>query len=66
MAKGEKISKLYWAKALVARDSVNVMDIKASLWHQRLSHISEKGMNCLAKKDILLGLKNANLEKCSR
>jgi len=33
MAKGEKNSKLYWIKALVARDSVNAMDIEASLWH---------------------------------
>jgi len=65
VAKGEKISKLYWTKALVARDSVNAMDIKASLRHRRLSHISEKRLNCLAKKDMLQGLKNANLEKCS-
>ncbi|RDY10773.1 hypothetical protein CR513_04650, partial [Mucuna pruriens] len=65
VAKGKKISKLYWTKALVAKDSVNAMDMEASLWHQRLSHINEKGLNCLAKKDMLLGLKNAELEKCS-
>ena len=59
------MSKLYWTKTLVARDNVNAMDMEASLWHQRLSHISEKGLNCLAKKDMLLGLKNADLEKCS-
>ncbi|RDY05693.1 hypothetical protein CR513_10439, partial [Mucuna pruriens] len=41
------------------------MDMEASLWHRRLSHISEKGLTCLAKKDMLLGLKNAELEKCS-
>ena len=66
VAKGEKISKLYWAKALVARDNVNVMNMEASLWHRRLSHIIEKGLNCLAKKDMIPRLKNANLEKCSR
>ena len=65
MEKGQKSSKLYWTKALVASDSVNAMDIEASLWHRRLSHISEKGLNCLAKKDMLPGLKNINLEKCS-
>ncbi|RDY05303.1 hypothetical protein CR513_10875, partial [Mucuna pruriens] len=47
------------------KDSVNAMDMEASLWHRRLSHISEKGLNCLAKKDMLLGLKNTELEKCS-
>ena len=65
MARGEKIFKLYWIKALAAKDNVNVMDMEASFWHQRLNHIYEKGMNCLAKKDVLLGLKNAELEKCS-
>ncbi|RDX67146.1 hypothetical protein CR513_54010, partial [Mucuna pruriens] len=38
MARGEKISKLYWTKALVAKESVNAMDMESSLWHQRLSH----------------------------
>ncbi|RDY03371.1 hypothetical protein CR513_13054, partial [Mucuna pruriens] len=65
VARGEKFFKLYWTKALVAKDSVNAMDMEASLWHRRLSHISEKGLNCLAKKDMLPGLKNAELEKCS-
>ena len=41
------------------------MDIEASLWHRRLSHTSEKGLNYLAKKDMLPGLKNIDLEKCS-
>jgi len=44
---------------------MDAMDMEASLWHQRLSHISEKGLNCLAKKDMLPGLKNVDLEKCS-
>src|ERR1044072_21955 len=63
VARGEKTNKLYWTKALVARDSVNAMHMEASLWHRRLSHISEKGPNCLAKKDVLPELKNAELEK---
>ena len=65
VAKGERISKLYWKKALVAKESVNAMDMYTSLWHRRLSHISEKGLDCLAKKDVLPGLKSAELEKCS-
>ncbi|RDY05691.1 hypothetical protein CR513_10436, partial [Mucuna pruriens] len=52
-------------KALVAKDSVNAIDMEASLCHQRLSHISENGLNCLAKKNMLPGLKNTKLEKCS-
>ena len=65
MARGEKFSKLYWTKVLVVRDSVNAIDMEASLWHRRLRHISEKGLNVLAKKDVLPGLNNVDLEKCS-
>jgi len=39
--------------------------MEAFLWHRKLSHISEKGLNCLAKKDMLPRLKNVDLEKCS-
>jgi len=53
VAKGGRIIKLYWTKALVAKDSVNTMDMNTSLWRPRLNHISEKGLNCLAKKDVL-------------
>ena len=65
LAKGQKIYKLYWTKALVAKDSVNAMDMEASLWHRRLIHISKKGLECLAKKDVLSGMKSVELEKCS-
>lgn len=43
---------------------MNAIDMEASLWHQRLSHISENGLTTLAKKDALPRLKNVNLEKC--
>ncbi|WVZ07206.1 hypothetical protein V8G54_020552 [Vigna mungo] len=65
VAKGDNNSKLYWTKALVAKDSVNVVYMESSLWHGRLGHISEKGLNCLAKNDVLSGLKSVELEKCS-
>ena len=65
MARWENLSKLYWTKTLIARDSVNAIDMEASLWHRRLSHISEKGMNVLTKKNDALGLKNVDLKKCS-
>ena len=33
VARGEKSAKLYWKKALVAKDTMNAMDMEASLWH---------------------------------
>ena len=65
VARGEKSTKLYWTKALVTKYTMNAMDMEASLSHRRLSHISEKRPNCLAKKDVLQGLKIAELERCS-
>lgn len=64
MARGKKLSQLYWTNALVARDSVNTIDMEKSLWHRRLSHNSEKGFNVFSKRDVLYGLENAGLEKC--
>ena len=39
-------------------------DKSSTLWHKRLSHISEKGLNVLAKKKLLSDCKGAKLEKC--
>lgn len=33
VAREEKIYKLYWTKKLVAKDNVNVRNLKVSLWH---------------------------------
>ncbi|RDX98669.1 hypothetical protein CR513_18373, partial [Mucuna pruriens] len=62
MAKGSVLNE---EMRKTAQDSVNAMDMEAPLWHRRLSLINEKGLNCLAKNDMLRGLKNAKLEKCS-
>ncbi|VFQ72031.1 unnamed protein product [Cuscuta campestris] len=58
VARGKKESKLYRLESVLSHDvngDVNVIESsKAShLWHRRLSHISEKGLNLLAKKYVL-------------
>ncbi|VFQ72060.1 unnamed protein product [Cuscuta campestris] len=67
VARGKKCSGLYWTNASVSIDSVNAVesDSCSELWHRRLSHISEKGLDCLAKKNVLSGVKDANLKRCS-
>ncbi|VFQ81624.1 unnamed protein product [Cuscuta campestris] len=67
VARGKKCSGLYWTNASVSVDSVNAVesDSSSELWHRRLSHISEKGLDCLAKKNVLSGVKDANLKRCS-
>ncbi|RVW49151.1 Retrovirus-related Pol polyprotein from transposon TNT 1-94 [Vitis vinifera] len=39
-------------------------DNAIELWHRRLSHMSEKGMTCLAKKKVLSGMDQVHLENC--
>ncbi|VFQ58709.1 unnamed protein product [Cuscuta campestris] len=67
VARGKKCSGLYWTNASVSIDSVNAVesDSSSELWHRRLSHISEKGLDCLAKKNVLSGVKDANLKRSS-
>jgi len=67
VARGIKFSGLYWLKTSILFNAVNVVDCDNSsdLWHRRLSHISEKGLNCLAEKNLLPGLKGAKLENCA-
>ncbi|KAK8519322.1 hypothetical protein V6N12_025363 [Hibiscus sabdariffa] len=67
VARGKKSSNLYLMHASTSRDTVNVTvnDNSTELWHKRLSHMSENGLNCLAKKNQLSGLKNATLKNCA-
>ncbi|KAK8527579.1 hypothetical protein V6N12_054785 [Hibiscus sabdariffa] len=67
VARGKKSSNLYLMKASTSRDTVNmtVNDSSTELWHKHLSHMSEKGLNCLAKKNQLSRLKNATLKNCA-
>ncbi|GJX84109.1 putative RNA-directed DNA polymerase [Tanacetum coccineum] len=40
-------------------------DDMIELWHKRLGHMSEKGMSILSKKNVLSGVHDINLKKCS-
>ena len=65
MAKGKKTWTLYIMQAKLVKEDVNVVDDSSvNLWHMRLSHISEKGLETLARKN-LLSLKERNLKKCT-
>ncbi|KAL6327081.1 hypothetical protein AAG906_013828 [Vitis piasezkii] len=54
-AKGKKCSSLYLMQARVIDSSINAMDDDSTveLWHNRLGHMSEKGLMILAKKNLL-------------
>ena len=66
VARGNKCSNLYVMHGSISVDSVNLVesDSSSELWHRRLSHMSEKGIDCLAKKNLLSGVKVAKLKRC--
>ena len=43
---------------------VDSIEIGAVLWHHRISHMSEKGMQILHSRKLLLDLKQVSLEFC--
>ena len=63
--RGNKRCGLYCTKASACGDMMNAVeiDISSTLWHKRLSHISDKGFNVLIKKKLLSNFEKAKLEK---
>ena len=55
MARGDKLSNLYVFQGSTSRGLINLVenDTSSELWHRRLSHMSEKGIDSLAKKNLL-------------
>ncbi|KAL0554322.1 hypothetical protein IC582_008241 [Cucumis melo] len=64
IAKGQKISLLYYVDAKIIDSDINIVNGEANveLWQMRLSHMSEKGLKILIKKNHLLDLKSAPLK----
>ena len=67
VAKGKKCSPLYLMQARVIDSSINAMDDDSTveLWYNRLSHMNEKGLMILAKKNLLSGMKKGSLKRCA-
>ena len=65
VARGKKCETLYLMRANLVKDRINVVEDEDTieLWHQRLSHISEKGLAVLAKKGLLSGVKGTHLKR---
>ncbi|GKB69948.1 putative RNA-directed DNA polymerase [Tanacetum coccineum] len=67
VARGKRESKLYMTHPKISKSIVNAVDNDdmTELWHKRLGHMSEKGMSILSKKNVLSGVHDINLKKCS-
>ncbi|RVW11901.1 Retrovirus-related Pol polyprotein from transposon TNT 1-94 [Vitis vinifera] len=67
IAKGNKSCSLYLMQARVIDSSINAVDDDSTfeLWHNRLGHMSEKGLMILAKKNLLSAMKKGSLKRCA-
>ena len=67
VARGKRCPKLYMTQPKVSTSIVNAVENvdMIDLWHKRLAHMTEKGMNMLSKKKVLSGLTDIHLKRCS-
>jgi len=63
MGKGEKVGTLYLC-VVDADSSIYLASTRldTTLWHRRLGHMSEKGMQILHKRNLLPYLKQVDLD----
>ena len=54
VARGKKKNTLYVTKAKLPKGEINAVqrDVSIELWHRRIGHISEKGLQTLARKQF--------------
>jgi hypothetical protein len=65
MKKGDKVGTLYLCIVNVySYISLSSTEVDTILWHQRLKHISEKGIQILHKRNLLLDLKKVDRDFC--
>ena len=64
-ARGKKCCTLYKASVSVCKSGLNAAEDSATdVWHRRLGHMSEKGLQLLAKKQLLLNVTGIPLKTC--
>ena len=66
VAKGKACCNLYKTHTKVIRDGVYVVedDSSPTMWHKSLGHMSEKGLQILAKKSLISFAKGTSLNPC--
>lgn len=66
IARGKKCCTLYKTQATLCIGQVNATEADSSLelWHRRLGHMSEKGLQILAKGNYLPSAKGTHLDTC--
>ena len=66
IARGKACNTLYKTHVKLCKGVLNAIEDRSSpnLWHKRLGHMTEKGLQLLAKKDIIHYSKGTSLDPC--
>jgi hypothetical protein len=65
IVKGEKVGTLYLCTGNIDSSiSLSSTRVDTTLWHHRLEHMSENGMQILHKRNLLPDLKQIDLDFC--
>ncbi|CAM8949433.1 unnamed protein product [Rhodiola kirilowii] len=65
VARGKLCCTLYKTYGKIRVGELNIVDDSSpSLWHKRLGHISEKGLQVLAKKSLISIIKGTSVDSC--
>lgn len=66
MAQGNKSTTLYLMQAKVCKGLVNATknDDSFEIWHKRLGHMSQRGIDHLAKKNLFPRINGIPLKSC--
>jgi hypothetical protein len=66
VARGVVYLTLYKTQVKLIKDSLNMVENDAfpNLWHKRLAHLSEKGLQILSRKSLILSDKGNKLNPC--
>ena len=65
VARGEVCCTLYKTPGKICKNGLNIVaDSSPNLWHRRLGHMSEKGLQILAKKNNIPFAKGTILDPC--
>ena len=62
---GRKHSNLYVTQGSILCDSINLVESEtlSELRHKILSHMSERGITCLATKNLFAGMKQTKVKR---
>lgn len=64
VAKGKKDCSLYKTQAKLCKAQLNTVEGSFDKWHQRLGHMSEKGMKLLCRRQSIPDLQGGPADKC--